>query len=79
MFDLEMLCNQLKQSVPTVITKAYPEYNQIIVGFSNRPDVEIALLTPYFQRKAKMGNLNNSDIDELIASVRRISDAQLSK
>lgn len=71
---LSEVCEKLEKEVPSARTKNVVDMNQIIVSFINRPDVEIALLTPYYQCKAKKSALDSDDVEELIMSVRRISD-----
>lgn len=46
--DLDFLCNRIEATVPTAKATALPDVNQVIVSFSSRPDIEIALLTPYY-------------------------------
>ena len=53
--DLENLCRKVEAAEPTARTRAVPEQNQIIVTFTNRPDVEVALLTPWDQMQIKRG------------------------
>lgn len=71
---LSDLCRRLETEVPTTRAKVLIEMNQVIVSFTSRPDVEVALLTPYYQAKAKNSHLESHDVEELITSVRRIAD-----
>ena len=72
--DLETLSEKVKQAVPSATTRIYLEANQIIVGFTNRPDVEIALLTPYDQMQIKKCQMDETHLIELLMSVRRIAN-----
>ena len=72
--NLETLSEKVKQAIPTATTRIYPQQNQIIVGFTNRPDVEIALLTPYLQMKLRNETIQNDDLSEMLFSLRRISN-----
>lgn len=70
--DLETLAKIVEEQVPTARATCVPEVNQIIVAFMNRPDVEVALLTPYYQSSIKAGSLDVADIDDLVESVRML-------
>lgn len=74
--DLDMLSEKVKQAVPTATTRICPQQNQIIVGFINRPDVEIALLTPYDQIQMKKNQMASEHIAELLMSIMRIANTQ---
>ena len=76
--DLETLCRKVEAAEPTARAKAVPEQNQIIVTFVNRPDVEIALLTPWYQMQFKKGWMDNEDIAELLVSTRQIAETTFS-
>lgn len=71
---LSDLCMRLETEIPTARAKMVIEMSQIIVSFTSRPDVEVALLTPYFQTKAKKLCLESDDVEDLIMSVRRIAN-----
>ena len=71
--DLETLCRKVEAAEPNAKAKAVPEQNQIIVTFANRPEVEIALLTPWYQRQVKKGWMKNQDILELLFDIRRLA------
>ena len=47
---------------------------QIIVSFDKRPDVKVALLTPYAQMQVKKGFLDIDVFDDLLHSVKRIAN-----
>ena len=70
--DLETLARIVEERVPTTRTVCVPEANQIIVSFTNRPDVEVALLTPYYQGAIKRNQLSGQDISELVSSVKAL-------
>ncbi len=68
--DLETLAKIVEEQVPTARATCVPEANQIVVTFTNRPDVEVALLTPWYQNRAKNHTLDVSDVLELVMSIR---------
>ena len=68
--DLETLCRKVEAAEPNAKAKAVPEQNQIIVTFTNRPDVEIALLTPWYQMQIRRGWMENEEIVELLLSIK---------
>ena len=70
--DLETLAKIVEERVPTARATCVPEANQIVVTFTNRPDVEVALLTPWMQRGLVNGTLVYQDITELIQSLQSI-------
>ena len=70
--DLKTLARGVEERVPTVRTICVPESNQIVVTFTNRPDIEVALLTPYYQRKVVNGDLRFIDLEELLNSLQSI-------
>ena len=72
--DLETLCRKVEAAEPNAKAKAVPEQNQIIVTFANRPDVEIALLTPWYQMQIKKGWMESEDMVELLLSVRLVAN-----
>lgn len=43
---LEELSRRIEEDVPTAKALPISHANQIIISFSNRPDVEVSLLTP---------------------------------
>ena len=71
--DLETLCRRVEATVPTARATAIPEANQIVVTFTNRPDVEVALLTPYYQAKLSKGIIESDDLIALLLELKRIS------
>ena len=71
--DLKTLCLKVEAAVPTIRAQALPDQNQIIVTFTNRPDVEISLLTPYLQGQIKKGKLEPDDLATLLSSIEGIA------
>lgn len=74
--DLQTLCEKVQRAVPTARATAIPEMNQVIVTFTNRPDVEVALLTPNLQMQLRKGGLDEESFSALLFSVRRVSIPQ---
>lgn len=68
--ELSMICRVIESELPTIQTKSIQASNQIIVSFIGRPDVEVALLTPWFQNRLKSGRFNKEDLYELIEELR---------
>ena len=71
--DLETLAKIVEEQVPTARATCVPEANQIVVTFTNRPDVEISLLTPWQQNSLISGSMSDDDLKELLQSVRTIA------
>ena len=71
--DLETLCRRVEAAVPTARATAIPEATQIVVTFTNRPDVEVALLTPYLQAQIKKQQMHDEDMFALITSLVSIA------
>lgn len=65
--DLETLVQIVEEQIPTARVTCVTGANQIVATFSNRPDVEVAFLTPYFQaqlpvqERADSGQRRHSD------------------
>lgn len=70
--DLETLARIVEERVPTAKAICFPEANQIVVTFTQRPDIEVALLTPWFQKQIKKGDLELPELREIIESVMRL-------
>ena len=64
--DLEALARIVEERVSTVRATCVPEANQIVNTFTNRIDLEVALLTPYYQHKVASGNLSFIDLEDLL-------------
>lgn len=71
--DLDTLCKKIESAIPTAKATIDRNTNQIIVTFNNRPDVEVALLTPWYQMQIKKGMLKEEDLSDLLYSIRSIS------
>ena len=67
--DLEALAKVLEEQIPNVITICVPEINQIVATFVDRPDVEIALLTPSYQTKIIRNGLESIGLSQNICSM----------
>lgn len=74
--DLQTLCEKVEHAVPTARTTVVPEMHQVIVRFTNRPDVEVALLTPYLQHQVAKGHIDFEDYSNLILSICRIGESK---
>lgn len=48
--------------------------HQVIVTFTNRPDVELALLTSYLQQQVKARKMEYDDRADLLRSVMKIAN-----
>ncbi len=70
---LDSICKKVEAAVPTAKATSVADLDQVIVTFSNRPEVEIALLTPWYQKKVREGTLELADLIDLILSIRRIA------
>ena len=75
--DLETLAKIVEEKVPTARAACIPQANQIVVTFTNRPDVEVALLTPWLQRKLKGNSLDSDELFSLLSEVKRIGGIQV--
>ena len=71
--DLETLAQMVEERIPVTKATCLPEQNQILIRFANRPDVEVALLTPYFTRKLTNGSLDFCDLDNLLIDLKKIA------
>lgn len=73
MMDLETLAKIVEEQVPTTKTNIFPEANQIVVTFTNRPGVEVALLTPWLQKKVLEKNVTHEELFSLIEELNSIA------
>lgn len=71
--DLETLARIVEERVPSAAATCVPGANQIVVTFENRPDVEVALLTPYQQKVLKLGDFPSEELFEIISTLSLIS------
>ena len=74
--SLEEIAEHVEATVEAAKALSVPEMNQIIVTFTNRPGIEIALLPPWHQMRIKTGRLSADDITDLIASLKAIAQAK---
>lgn len=72
--SLNQLCVMLEVAAPTAKATPVPEQTQVIVTFTNRPDVEVALLTPLQQYEMISGTLDLDTITGLIFSIRKLAN-----
>lgn len=71
---LEELARKVERAEPTAHSTIDKWNCQIIVSFEKRPEVSIALLTPYAQRQIKKGMLDNDVYEDMLFSIRRIAN-----
>lgn len=74
--DLETLARIVEERVPTARATCVPEANQIVVKFINRPEVEVALLTPWLQTQMRKNDVDSEELFKTISDVKRISETQ---
>lgn len=74
--DLNALRDKVEAAVPTARATTVPEINQVIVSFTNRPNVELSLLTPSQQVLLKSNEISAEDLAELLLSIKRIANYQ---
>ena len=73
---LAALASNIEKAVPEARCQVLPAQNQIIVRFTNRPDVELTLLTSWEQRQLRDGFIDTDLYSELLFSLRRIANTQ---
>lgn len=73
---LEEIAEKVEATVATAKAICVPEMNQIIVTFINRPGIEVALLSPWYQMSIKNKRLSTDDITDLIMSLEAIAQTQ---
>ena len=73
---LATLASKIESAVPEARCQVISAQGQIVVRFTNRPDVELSLLTPMQQRQLRDGYLDPDDYSELIFTLRKIANAQ---
>ena len=71
--DLYTLCEKVEATTNAAVALPDEENTQVIVRFTNRPDVEINLLTPYAQMQIRGGHIDHNVLVDLLESVRRIA------
>lgn len=70
--DLETLARIVEEQVSTARATCVPKANQIVVAFTNRPDVELALLTPWLQKMVSCGEIEPDELQHLISELVEI-------
>lgn len=73
--DLETLARTVEERVPTAQTTCVYLANQIMVTFMNRSNIEVTLLTPWFQRQIRTAMIDSSDVTDLVSSLLSIQSA----
>ena len=71
---LEELARKVEEAEPTAHCLIDRASCQIVVRFDNRPDTEIALLTPFAQAQIRKGKLDRDIYSDLLFSVRKIAN-----
>ena len=72
--NLEKLARIVEESAPNVKTVCFPEENQIVVSFADRPDVEVSLLTPWMQKKLKNNELDSDELFLILTEINSINN-----
>ena len=72
--DLETLAKIVEERVPMARATCVPEVTQIVVMFTNRPDVEVALLTPFQQKELKLGDFSSEELFEMVSTLSQIAE-----
>ena len=73
---LAALSGNIEKAVPEACCQVLSAQGQIVVRFTNRPDVELSLLTPMQQRQLRDGYFDSDDYSEMIFTLRKITNAQ---
>ena len=71
---LTALASNIENAVPESRCQVLAAQGQIIVRFTNRPDVELTLLTSWEQRQLQDGFIDADLYSELLFSLRRIAN-----
>ena len=71
---LEKLADIVERKIPTAQCEVVHEAMQIIVTFTNRPEVSIALLTPAYQKALRDDQLDLYDMNILLESLRKVAN-----
>ena len=71
---LTALASNIEKAVPEARCQELLAQGQIIVRFTNRPDVELTLLTSWEQRQLRDGFIDADLYSELLFSLRRIAN-----
>ena len=70
------LAGNIEKAVPESRCQVLSAQDQIIVRFTNRPDVELTLLTSWEQQQLRDGFIDADLYSELLFSLRRIANTQ---
>lgn len=71
---LEKLADIVERKIPTSRCEVVQASMQIIVTFTNRPGVSIALLTPAYQNAMRDNKLDLYDLNILLESLRKVAN-----
>ena len=71
---LEKLANIVERKIPTARCEVVQAAMQIIVTFTNRPEVSIALLTPVYQKAIRDDKLELFDLNILLESLHKVAN-----
>ena len=71
--DLHALCRKVEEIEPCARCHPLPSGDQAIVTFTNRPDVEVALLIPYAQQQIRKGHLDDDIYTDTLFTIKRIA------
>ncbi len=71
---LTALASNIVKAVPEARCQVLLAQGQIIVRFTNRPDVELTLLTSWEQRQLREGSIDADLYSELLFSLRKIAN-----
>lgn len=70
--NLSSLCNAIESQVSGVSLIPLEIERQIKVLINERPDVQIFLLTPWYQQRLKASLLCQADVDDPIRELKRV-------
>ena len=71
---LEKLADVVERKIHTAQCEVIQAAMQIIVTFTNRPEVSIALLTPAYQKALCDDKLDLYDLNILLESLRKVAN-----
>ena len=71
--DLETLAQIVEEQIPTARVTCVTGANQIVATFSNRPDVEVALLSLYFQAQLARNSISDEDLSLLLKEIKIVA------
>ena len=67
------ICEVIEKRIPGIRLTPILHEMQIVVNFATRPDVELSLLTPWYQNRLLSSTLCEDDVDELVAELMRLA------